>query len=213
LHGFQALFCALKFSGIGKNDMPALALHQQSVRKPKAWQGCHWASRKRKCARPWSEHMQNTSQESSPDLLNYLAKRRCSPQWQRFLHALATEFSSALSVGDLRTLSRRIGTRFANDAPLSNHPTLDTLQAEISRVWGELDWGYVNLVQQNDCVEIQHFCSPLSAGLGKAGSEWCAGFLEGVYQQWFEQQGAAGLRVSQTHNTDPLGNVFFRLSR
>ena len=157
--------------------------------------------------------MSNPTQESSPDLLNYLANRRCSPQWQRFLHALAAEFSSALSVGDLRTLSRRIGARFANDVPLANPPTLEALQSEMTRVWSELDWGYVNLVQQDDCVEIRHFCSPLSAGLGKAGADWCTGFLEGVYQQWFEIQGATGLRVNQTHTADPLGNVFFRLSR
>jgi hypothetical protein len=126
---------------------------------------------------------------------------------------MAAEFATALSPTDLRALSRRIGLRFATELPLPPQPTLDGVQAAMSQQWHALDWGWVRLVQQADHVEIHHFCSPLSAAFGAPAVDWATGFLEGVYQQWFDQQGAPGLAVSQTQAADGWGSVSFRLGR
>ena len=147
------------------------------------------------------------------DVSDHLARQQCARQWRHFLHALAAEFATALSPADLRTLSRRIGLRFATELPLPPQPTLDGVQAAMSRQWQDLDWGWVSLVQHTDHVEINHFCSPLTAAFGAPAVDWATGFLEGVYQQWFEQQGAPGLSVSQTQATDGWGSVSFRLGR
>ena len=112
-----------------------------------------------------------------------------------------------------RALSRRIGLRFATELPLPPQPTLDGVQAAMSQQWHDLDWGWVRLVQQADHVEIHHFCSPLTAAFGTPAVDWATGFLEGVYQQWFDQQGAPGLAVSQTQAADGWGSVSFRLGR
>lgn len=156
----------------------------------------------------------NDAAASQPeDVSGHLARQQCARQWRHFLHALADEFATALAPADLRTLARRIGLRFAGELPLPAQPTLDGVQAAMSRQWQDLDWGWVNLVQHADHVEIQHFCSPLSAAFGASGAEWACGFLEGVYQQWFDQQGAPGLQVAQIQAADGWGSARFRLGR
>jgi hypothetical protein len=157
--------------------------------------------------------MNQAAQNNANPVSEHLARHQCSRQWRHFLHAMAAEFSAALSPADLRTLSKRIGSRLAAELPLAPQPTLEGVEAEMSRIWKDLDWGWVTLVQQPDCLDIRHFCSPLTAAFGPAGAEWAAGFLEGVYQQWFDQQGAPGLQVGQTQAVDAWGSVAFRLGR
>ncbi|MDD0810845.1 cellulose biosynthesis protein BcsD [Curvibacter sp. RS43] len=147
------------------------------------------------------------------EVSEYLSRQQCSRQWRHFLHAMAEEFASALPADQLRTLAQRIGVRFANALPLTVQPTLDGVQTEMSRVWLDLDWGWVSLQQHDDHVDIHHQGSPLVSAFGSAGGDWALGFLEGVYQQWFEQQGAPGLRVTQSQAADGWGSVCFRLSR
>ena len=150
---------------------------------------------------------------SAPEVTEHLARQQCSRQWRHFLNALAAEFAAALSPADLRTLSRRIGQRFAEELRLNAQPTLEGLEGQMTQLWKELDWGWVRLSQQGAHLEIRHFCSPLNAAFGASGTGWAAGFLEGVSQQWFDQQGAPGLLVSQTQETDTWGCVSFRLGR
>jgi len=149
----------------------------------------------------------------STDVSGHLARQQCARQWRHFLHALAAEFATALSPADLRTLSRRIGLRFATELALPAQPTLDAVQAAMTQQWQDLDWGWVELVQHPDHVDILHFCSPLTSAFGASAGEWASGFLEGVYQQWFDQQGAPGLVVVQTQAVDGWGSVNFRLGR
>lgn len=157
--------------------------------------------------------MSDVNSGQPADVSEHLARQQCARQWRHFLHALAAEFTAALPPADLRALSRRIGLRFATELPLPPQPTLEAVQAAMSRQWQDLDWGWVNLVQQADHVEIAHFCSPLASAFGATATDWASGFLEGVYQQWFDQQGAPGLVVSQTQATDGWGSVSFRLGR
>lgn len=144
---------------------------------------------------------------------DYLAERQCARQWRDFLHALAAEFAEALSASDLRALLRRVGTRFASESPLPALQTLEEVQAALSRIWLAQDWGWVTLVQHDDHVAIHHHAPPLSAAFGAGSADWAGGFLEGAYQQWFEQQGAPGLRVSQTTLPGTWGSLEFRLGR
>ncbi|MBV8617656.1 MAG: cellulose synthase [Curvibacter sp.] len=157
--------------------------------------------------------MNEVAKSSAPEVTEHLARQQCSRQWRHFLHALAAEFAAALPPADLRTLSQRIGQRFANELPLQPQPTLEGLEGQLSALWRELDWGWVQLSQQGAQLEIRHFCSPLTAAFGASGVEWAAGFLEGAYQHWFDQQGAPGLKVAQSTETDAWGCVSFRLGR
>lgn len=143
----------------------------------------------------------------------YLADRQCARQWRDFLRALAAEFSANLPAAELRSLLHRVGTRFAAESPLPALRTLDDVQAALSRIWLAQDWGWVTLAQHPDHVAIHHHAPPLSAAFGVGGDAWAGAFLEGAYQQWFEQQGAPGLQVVQTTPPGAWGSLEFRLGR
>lgn len=157
--------------------------------------------------------MIDATPEQPVDISNHLAAQQCARQWRGFLHALAEELGATCAPADLRMLSRNAGLRFATSVTLHPCPTLDELQFAVSQQWQALDWGWTQVQQQTDHVEIRHYCSPLVAAFGNSASEWVSGFLEGAYQQWFEQQGADGLQVSQAHPMDSWGCVSFRLGR
>ncbi|KAF1050051.1 cellulose biosynthesis protein BcsD [Xylophilus sp.] len=144
---------------------------------------------------------------------DYLAERQCARQWRGFLRALAAEFAEALPAADLRALLRRVGARFAVEAPLPALQTLDELQDAFSRVWLAQDWGWVALAQQADHVAIRHEATPLVAAFGPGSEAWAGGFLEGAYQHWFDRQGAPGLQVRQAGAPDRWGGFAFRLGR
>ncbi|AVO49521.1 cellulose synthase [Melaminivora suipulveris] len=136
---------------------------------------------------------------------------QCQRQWRGFLHALGQEFAAALSAQDLATLMARIGVRFAAQHPLNPSENVTELQQAMNAVWDALDWGQVELAQAPAGMEIQHRFSPLVAALGETEGSWATGFLQGVYQQWFDAAGAAGLRVQTISALDALGNAHLRL--
>lgn len=142
----------------------------------------------------------------------YLERLQCSRQWRGFLEALGQEFASALPEPELATLMARIGTRFARSHALNPGDTLPALQDEMNRVWEALDWGVVEMHQSAAGVEIAHRFSPLAAAFGAAQTAWATGFLQGVYQQWFDAAGATALRVVPVAPADALGSAQFCLS-
>jgi len=149
-----------------------------------------------------------------PTILEYLGSRLASRQWTGFLGALAQEFSDQLPETELRALMRRVGTRFARQSALSGCESLDDVQFAMSKIWMAQDWGWVTVEEQSDSLRISHHCSPLPATFGPQASVWMAAFLEGAYQQWFDQLGAGqNLGVSQASEPDAVGCVEFRLGR
>ncbi|VCU70676.1 Cellulose synthase operon protein D [Pigmentiphaga humi] len=135
--------------------------------------------------------------DATSSVISYLAARQCSSQWKAFLRSTAGELADKLAPAELSTFMRRVGNRFARELPLPACATLDEIQLAMSETWTRLDWGWVEISDENDHLGLCHYCSPLAVALGSESLAWGASFLEGVYQQWFEQLGAsARLRVS-----------------
>ncbi len=131
--------------------------------------------------------------------LAYYQDRQCAIQWREFLSALAAEFESQLGASELRELLRRIGDRFATNAPLDKCDTLDELQDAINATWTSIDWGWVSISETQGQLMIQHFAAPLRAAFGESSDAWAAGYLEGAYQRWFDALGIdPELRMRET---------------
>ena len=141
----------------------------------------------------------------------YAHRLQCARQWRGFLVALGQEFVGALPAQELVTLMARIGVRFAGEHALAPSETVPALQDEMNRVWNALDWGVVELGQTAAGMEIEHRFSPLAAAFGEDEAPWATGFLQGVYQQWFDAAGAAGLKVETLAQADAWGSARFRL--
>lgn len=141
-----------------------------------------------------------------------MQQRQCVRQWLGFLSALSAEFAEVLPETQLQELMARIGTRFALANALPSSDTAAGLQDAMNQLWRGLDWGYVQLEQSADGLEITHHYSPLAAAFGQGHMEWATGFLQGAYQQWFEMAGAAGLEVRITQSGDAWGSAGFLLS-
>lgn len=146
--------------------------------------------------------------------LEYLSNQQASRQWKGFLGAFAEVLSDELPVTELQNLLRRVGTRFAQQMELGVCRTLDDLQLAMSRVWVDIDWGWVALDQQEDHLRIRHHCAPLRAAFGAHAVHWTPAFLEGVYQEWFLQiQAGEALHVRQVTAPDESGSIELRLGR
>ena len=149
----------------------------------------------------------------APETAQYLVEQRCSAQWRDFFQALAAEFAGALSPEDLRALMFRVGARFAAANPLPPCTTLDELQLSMTAVWERIDWGWVRLTQETAQLLIHHSLSPVYAAFGPDHAQWAGGFLQGVYQSWFEHAGAGQLKVAQVATGDAWGCVQLQLAR
>lgn len=141
----------------------------------------------------------------------YVHFLQCSRQWRGFLDAMKQEFTAALPPQELRRLMVRVGRRFAQSHPLQARETLPQLQQEMNRIWSERDWGTVEIAQSDRELTINHQFSPLSAAFGASDAEWSTGYLQGVYQQWFDTAGATGLKVETANQSDQWGSARFRL--
>jgi hypothetical protein len=153
------------------------------------------------------------SMPSSPEIAEHLVQQQCAVQWRGFFQALAAEFAAALAPEDLRALMFRVGARFAAEHPLPACATLQELEQAMSAVWTRIDWGWVRLVQDVAQLDIHHSLSPVSAAFGPDHAPWSGGFLEGVYQGWFERAGAGQLKVVQRAPADAWGCVHLQLAR
>lgn len=150
---------------------------------------------------------------ASSEITQHLVQQQCAVQWRGFFQALAAEFAAALPPEDLRALMFRVGARFAAEHPLPACATLDELQRGMTAVWERIDWGWVRLTQEASQLDIRHSLSPVSAAFGPSHAPWSGGFLEGVYQGWFEQAGAGQLKVVQVAPADAWGCVHLQLAR
>jgi hypothetical protein len=144
--------------------------------------------------------------------LEYLLAQQISPQWHGVLAALAEEFESQISPGELRQLMFRIGERFANAHPLGPCATTAALAAALNTCWHTVQWGYVELADEAQSLRIVHHCAPLLA-FGASALRWTPAFLEGAYQTWLSTLGATGLVVTQTSEFGDDASIEFHLAR
>ncbi len=128
------------------------------------------------------------------ELLEHLRIRACSRQWLGFVQAMGQEFSAELSDQELKALLSRIGGRFASNHPVGECLTLQDMESSANRLWDLIEWGRCAFDESADRVDIRHMAPPIITALGT--SSWVDGFLEGVYQSWFQQAGMlSGLAV------------------
>jgi Cellulose synthase subunit D len=144
--------------------------------------------------------------------LDYLLERQISRQWRGMLTALATEFEAQIGPAELRQLMHRVGGRFAAAHPLPACVSTAELADALNHYWQQMDWGYVTLSDEPDCLRIVHYCAPLQA-FGDAALHWTPALLEGVYQTWLSALGAQGLSVAQTSGYGADSAIEFRLAR
>ncbi|CAB3751972.1 cellulose biosynthesis protein BcsD [Paraburkholderia humisilvae] len=149
--------------------------------------------------------------EHTATLLDYYTRHHASTQWRAFLTALAEEFETQLETAQLRELMARIGVRFADAHPAGACATLDDLTSFFNNTWSSLDWGFVNLVEQDDYLAIEHFGAPLGA-FGEAAGTWAPAFLEGAYRHWLQGLGAGALALQHVESGDRHA-LEFRLVR
>lgn len=131
-------------------------------------------------------------------LVEYLADKQVGEPWRGFLTALSQTLVARHSVADLRVLMHAVGEQFAASHPLPDCKSLDDLEMAIGGVWVDRHWGWAMLEEIDDSLQIRHFAAPLAVALGDPELSWSGAFLEGCYQVWLTQMGAApGLMVRQ----------------
>ncbi|RDK00973.1 cellulose biosynthesis protein BcsD [Paraburkholderia lacunae] len=145
-------------------------------------------------------------------ILDYLLERQISPQWRGMLTALAHEFETQIGHDELRQLMYRVGGRFAAAHQLPACESTAELAQTLNLYWHEMDWGYVEVSDEAECLRIVHYCAPLRT-FGDAALAWTPAFLQGVYQTWLSALGAQGLSVAQTSEYGEDTAIEFRLGR
>ncbi len=144
----------------------------------------------------------------------YLSGRLHDAAWAFFLRPFAQELLSHVSSEDMRGLARGAGARAGRDLPLPACDSLQQMEDAANEHWSRLGWGIVAFQERSEHIAIEHSLAPLRATLGEPAMAWAAGFLEGVYQEWFTMLGAGSeLQVRQEGAADPYGGLVYRLGR
>lgn len=79
----------------------------------------------------------------------------------------------------------------------------------------EFKWGYVEIKDQGDSLQLHHYCIPTSTLLAE-GDSWLQSFcaiLSGLYETWFHQCGASSKLHCVTEKMILPGEAVFRLKR
>jgi len=151
-----------------------------------------------------------TAPAAAPDLqLDYLITERISVQWQGFLAVLSEELQEQLEPAEYRELLHRMGGRFANNHPIAGGDTVNSLENSLNALWKPLRWGYAELSDVGNHLEIRHHLCPLPDAM-HTDNQIAGGFLEGVYEAWLHAAGAGrDLQVRQLPDSaDPFLMVF-----
>ena len=123
---------------------------------------------------------------------NYIKTQQIPLQWGGVLRAMSAEMSSVSDGPDLHDFFFRIGERFASEVEtkFQGVETLEDLEASLNSFWSEINWGWVELVEEEGGIDITHQCAPLAKAFGDAALSWSVGLLEGFYQTLFNEFGA-----------------------
>ena len=131
-------------------------------------------------------------------LYNYFKDQQVSPQWAPILRCMATELTAQLSEQELHNLFFKIGHRLALEmgADFEGLQTLSGLEEKVNDLWALMNWGWVEIKEAGDGMDVRHQCAPLAEGFGDDAMRWSVGLLEGFYQTLFYSLGASdSLRV------------------
>lgn len=127
------------------------------------------------------------------DLNSYFRAQQISPQWAPFLAALGEALAREAGPTELLQVFRVVGRELANrdSERWAGTATLEQLAQALNARWLEMQWGWVDLAEQPDGIEILHHAAPLAAAFGDKALEWTSGILEGYYETVFHALGAA----------------------
>ncbi|MFZ6678241.1 cellulose biosynthesis protein BcsD [Undibacterium sp. Tian12W] len=145
----------------------------------------------------------------STNSIRYYEEQQCSVQWRSFLGAFSAEFASKGEPGDLRAFMHQLGRTMAAGFHVDDGSSLQALEACMNKVWSEMNWGWVELVEEADALVVAHHASPLKVAFGEQALEWSPALLEGVYAQWFDGLGMdKSLRLTQRAGVFEDGQLF-----
>lgn len=147
--------------------------------------------------------------------IKYYEAQQCSVQWRAFLQAFSVEFAAKGEVRDLRAFMYQLGRTMGGSFSVMDGSSLPALEACMNRIWAELNWGWVQLVEEPDSLVVAHHASPLKTAFGATALDWAPALLEGVYAQWFEALGMdRSLLLSQRGTPLEDGQLFvFQLKK
>lgn len=110
-----------------------------------------------------------------------------------------------------------IGIQFGSQTALPPCETLGELQAAMCSVWQDMDWGWVELEENDGTLRVMHHSSTngnlRNSAFGEETPLWVTSFLGGAYQKWLAAMGANdSFRIRQTSVTDEFGSTEYKLS-
>lgn len=154
---------------------------------------------------------------ANPKKINYRIQRQSARQWRSVLAATANGLCKQFELKNPRAVMRTIGIQFGTQTTLPACETLADLQTAMCSVWQDMDWGWVELEENEGVLSIIHHDSTngnlLNTAYGMETSTWVTAFLEGTYQKWLSVMGANdSLHVRQIGPTDEFGSTEYQLS-
>lgn len=148
-------------------------------------------------------------------LQTYFRNQQVALQWLPILRAMAVEMPAYADPASLRKLFFSIGQRVAADAAphFEQVQTIDDLEQALNAFWMPLNWGWVNLSEVADGIDIAHHAAPLAEAFGEQSLEWSVGLMEGYYQSVFAVLGAQEQMMVRSLGSDEDGmNLRLRLA-
>jgi Cellulose synthase subunit D len=155
---------------------------------------------------------------AAPKKIDYRIQRQSARQWRSLLSATAQCLSSQGESAKLQELMYDIGVQFASQTTLPSCDTLENLQTAMCSVWRDMDWGRVELEEEQGVLRIIHHGSTNGTlrpdAYGDATPYWVELFLKGSYQKWLASMGAnEHLLVRQVSETDEFGTTEYQLGK
>ena len=153
---------------------------------------------------------------ASDKLQNYFRGQQVSLQWLPVLRAMATELTAQNDTEALRHLFFKVGQRFAKDTTdlFEGVQSLTQLEERLNDFWTRINWGWVDLKDVKDYIEISHQAAPLNEAFGDDARVWSVGLLEGFYQSVFGLLGASEtMTVRAEEDSSEAMDVLLRFGR
>jgi len=132
--------------------------------------------------------MATSAEDGDRVSLRYYMQQHCARQWAHFLAAMFAEFEERVDPAEADQFLETLGTRMAQSLPLRRCDSLAELEDDINAVLEGIDWGWVQITEAGDYVEIVHGAYPVVAQ-DEARRSWIAPVLEGLYTEWMAEQG------------------------
>ena len=146
---------------------------------------------------------------TSINTIRYYEEQQCSNQWRAFLSAFSSEFASKGETKDLRAFMHQLGRTMARGFDVSDGSSLQALETCMNNVWSQMNWGWVELLEEADALVVAHHAAPIKVAFGEQALGWTPALLEGMYAQWFEGLGMdKSLRLSQRDGAYEEGQLF-----